>query len=58
VNGYIYYNSTGKIMVTSHVVRLKLFRLKAEGGQKVTIAVLWRKYLILAPNMNFVSFLN
>ena len=37
--------------VTTHIVRLKLFRLKTEGGQKSTIAVLWRKYLILAPNM-------
>jgi hypothetical protein len=39
------------IIVTTHVVRLKLFRLKAEGGHKSTIDVLWRKYLILAPNM-------
>ena len=31
--------------VTTHVVRLKLFRLKAEGGQKSTIAIFWRKYL-------------
>ncbi len=37
--------------VTTHVVRLKLFRLKVEGGQKTTIAVLWRKYLIFLPNM-------
>ncbi len=27
-------------LVTTHVVRLKLFRLKAEGGQKGTIAIL------------------
>jgi len=43
-----------KAYVITHVVRLKMFRLKVEGGavcQKNTIAVLWRKYLILASNM-------
>jgi hypothetical protein len=32
-------------IIFDRALRLKLFRLKAEGGQKSPIAVLWRKYL-------------
>jgi len=37
-------------MVTTHVVRLKLFRLKAEGVEEHDCRTL-AEYLLLAPNM-------
>ena len=47
----IYFIDCLSLIVTTHVVRLKLFRLKAEGVRSARLAILWRKQPVLATNI-------